>query len=144
MKLSISKEFRFEASHVLPLHPGACSRLHGHSWVLKVTVDGEVDRETGFVVDFGELRACVMGNVIDLVDHQHLGQGLVLMRGEEDLQDAVFEEDFYPSSENLVMKFVEILREPIRDLGEGVELLAVELQETCTSAARWQRQEGKY
>jgi queuosine biosynthesis protein QueD len=68
----LRKTFRFEASHLLPKHPGKCSRLHGHSWVLHVETEGKVNQDTGLVMDYGEISAAVKPLVDDL-DHRHLG-----------------------------------------------------------------------
>lgn len=137
MTLLISKEFTFEASHVLPRHPGKCARLHGHSWKLRIGVEGEVDRETGFVLDYAVLKTCVQVNVIDLLDHQHLGAGHVLCGEDENGFLAAFGPVFYPSSENLVGAIVRILQPLIPELRKGVTLAEVSLDETCTSRATW-------
>lgn len=54
-------EFRFEAAHQLPRVPPEhmCARLHGHSYFVKVTVSGTVNAQTGWVMDFGELKAAI-------------------------------------------------------------------------------------
>lgn len=70
--MKLTKTFRFEASHVLPKHPGKCSRLHGHSWVLHVSVEGPINKETGFVQDFAEISTIVKP-LIERLDHHHLG-----------------------------------------------------------------------
>jgi 6-pyruvoyltetrahydropterin/6-carboxytetrahydropterin synthase len=73
--LRIRKRFSFEAAHVLPHHTGKCSRLHGHSYRLDVTVDGPLQTAgpaTGMVVDFDELAQVVRGTVIDALDHRSL------------------------------------------------------------------------
>jgi 6-pyruvoyltetrahydropterin/6-carboxytetrahydropterin synthase len=71
----IRKQFAFEAAHVLPHHQGKCSRLHGHSYRLDVSVAGPLQSEgpaTGMVVDFDELARIVRAVVIDALDHTHL------------------------------------------------------------------------
>jgi 6-pyruvoyltetrahydropterin/6-carboxytetrahydropterin synthase len=71
----IRKQFAFEAAHVLPHHQGKCSRLHGHSYRLDVSVSGPLQSEgpaTGMVVDFDELARIVRASVIDALDHRHL------------------------------------------------------------------------
>lgn len=68
----LKKLFRFEASHRLPFHGGKCARLHGHSWVLEVELEGPLDPSTGFVVDFADIKSAVQP-VIDELDHRHLG-----------------------------------------------------------------------
>jgi 6-pyruvoyltetrahydropterin/6-carboxytetrahydropterin synthase len=73
--VKIRKQFAFEAAHVLPYHAGKCSRLHGHSYRLDVTVTGTLQTEgpaTGMVVDFDELARIVRGSVVEKLDHTHL------------------------------------------------------------------------
>lgn len=71
----IRKQFAFEAAHVLPHHPGKCSRLHGHSYRLDVAVAGPLQPAgpaAGMVVDFDELARIVRATVVDALDHRHL------------------------------------------------------------------------
>jgi len=73
--VQIRKQFAFEAAHVLPHHQGKCSRLHGHSYRLDVSVAGPLQKDgpaTGMVVDFDELARIVRASVIDALDHRHL------------------------------------------------------------------------
>jgi 6-pyruvoyltetrahydropterin/6-carboxytetrahydropterin synthase len=144
-RLTLTKTFRFEASHVLPKHPGKCSRLHGHSWVLDVTVDGPLNEQTGFVVDYGELKAVVEDYIISKVDHYHLGYGWVRLVDSDHQRTnttcLILGDKFYPSSENLVIAFAEILRGPIQALRMGVDLLKLTLHETCTCECTWIREE---
>lgn len=69
--MKISKEFEFEAAHVLPWHKGQCGRMHGHSYKLQVDVAGPIDGN-GVVVDFSELSAIVKKEIVDKYDHQLL------------------------------------------------------------------------
>jgi 6-pyruvoyltetrahydropterin/6-carboxytetrahydropterin synthase len=59
--MRIYKEFLFEAAHFLPSappgHPN--SRVHGHSFRARVTIDGEPSAKTGIVLHFDELEAAV-------------------------------------------------------------------------------------
>jgi 6-pyruvoyltetrahydropterin/6-carboxytetrahydropterin synthase len=73
--MQVRKTFRFEAAHVLPRHPGKCSRLHGHSYSLEVAVDGPLQAEgpaEGMVVDFDEVDKIVRDVVIERLDHASL------------------------------------------------------------------------
>lgn len=70
--MKIRREFRFESSHQLPRHPGACARLHGHSYRLTVEVEGPVDAESGMVLDFDELDRLINSHLLAQVDHRHL------------------------------------------------------------------------
>jgi 6-pyruvoyltetrahydropterin/6-carboxytetrahydropterin synthase len=139
------KIFRFEASHILPRHPGKCSRLHGHSWVLKVSVSGEINEDTGFVMDFYDINRSV-GSVIDRLDHHHLGQWEFLegnlptsKRMEDVIQHKVLDMDvsFYPSSENLIVWIAGQLGWP----DPCIPWSRLELNETCTSGCILTREE---
>ena len=71
--MRVYKEFTFEAAHLLPSappgHPNA--RVHGHSFRVRVTVDGEPNDETGVVVRFDDLEAA-MKDARDALDHRFL------------------------------------------------------------------------
>ena len=71
--MRVYKEFTFEAAHLLPSaapgHPNA--RVHGHSFRVRVTVDGEPNDETGVVVHFDDLGAA-MEDARAALDHRFL------------------------------------------------------------------------
>jgi 6-pyruvoyltetrahydropterin/6-carboxytetrahydropterin synthase len=75
MFVQIRKQFAFESAHVLPHHTGKCSRLHGHSYRLDVTIEGPLQDDgpaTGMVVDFDELSRVVRAGIIEALDHRFL------------------------------------------------------------------------
>ena len=154
MKLTIGKEFKFSASHILPKHPGKCSNLHGHNWKLRVYVIGEVDKETGFVVDYGEINESV-DPIINALDHKHLGQWL---QSDPDIQKCIptnidfvtsscktshavltLPNDFYPSSENLLVWIGDQLLN--HKLGKSLGWSKLELDETDTVCCALTREE---
>ena len=55
---------------------GKCANLngHGHNYTLEVTVKGEIDATTGFVVDLKELKNILNREVVDAMDHRHLNK----------------------------------------------------------------------
>ena len=55
---------------------GKCANLngHGHNYTLEVTVKGEVNPKTGFVVDLKELKEILNREVIEALDHRHLNK----------------------------------------------------------------------
>ncbi len=55
---------------------GKCSNLngHGHNYTLEVTVKGEIDPQTGFVIDLKELKDILNREVLDAMDHRHLNK----------------------------------------------------------------------
>lgn len=68
MKARITKTFTFDAGHRLMLHPGLCNNLHGHTYRLEVSLSGEMNPETGMVMDFKHLKDLV-NKRIELMDH---------------------------------------------------------------------------
>ncbi len=67
----VSKEFSFDSAHFLTKYHGKCERLHGHTYRLRVTVEGPI-QEDGMVMDFVLLKKLVKDRVVDRYDHQHL------------------------------------------------------------------------
>ena len=55
---------------------GKCANRngHGHNYTLEVTVKGEVDAQTGFVMDLKELKHVLEREVLDALDHRHLNK----------------------------------------------------------------------
>jgi len=56
--------------------PCANPHGHGHNYLLEVSVEGEVDPETGFCVDLGALDRVLREEVVDRLDHQHLNHAV--------------------------------------------------------------------
>lgn len=72
---SVTRRFTFEASHQLLWHPGKCAKLHGHSYVLDVTIEGPLNTN-GIVIDFGDIKTTVTEHVLNDYDHRHLNEFL--------------------------------------------------------------------
>ncbi|MCG8416676.1 MAG: 6-carboxytetrahydropterin synthase QueD [Proteobacteria bacterium] len=75
MRCQLVREYRFEAAHRLPRVPPQhkCSRVHGHSYRVTVVLEGEVDAETGWLVDFADIDTQV-DPVIGRLDHRFLNE----------------------------------------------------------------------
>lgn len=112
----VSKEFRFEASHILPQHPGKCRNLHGHSWRVVVEVDGDLDPRTNFLLDFYELGQ-LMNPLIECLDHTHLNYLLP-----------------YPTSEVLALALMNVLKDLECFSIQAVTIRVSETQKTWASA----------
>jgi 6-pyruvoyltetrahydropterin/6-carboxytetrahydropterin synthase len=71
----IYREFTFEAAHRLPNVPNGhkCNRLHGHSYRVEVHVTGAVGEDTGWVQDFGDIKAAFKP-LEDQLDHNYLNE----------------------------------------------------------------------
>lgn len=122
MTTEIFREFGFESAHSLPNVPEGhkCARMHGHSFRVRVSVAGAVGAESGWVMDFAELKAAVQPT-IDALDHRVLND----LDGLDN-----------PTSE-VVARWI---WNRIADDLPG--LAAVEVRETCTSGCIY-RGEGR-
>lgn len=111
--MEIFKEFTFEAAHRLPNVPEGhkCSRLHGHSFKVTICVEGDVDSQAGWVMDFGEIKAAFKP-LYDRLDHYYLNE----IEGLEN-----------PTSENLA-RWIWVRLQPALP---GLSRIIV--NETCTS-----------
>ena len=73
--MRIVKSMSFDAAHFLDHDPEArpYARLHGHSFVMEIAIEGEPQDETGWVVDFGEVAEAMQG-LHDALDHRLLNE----------------------------------------------------------------------
>lgn len=73
MKIEITKTYRFEAAHSLPLLPKdhKCHNLHGHSYEILVGVRGELEPTLGWVQDYAAI-SCYVAPLIEQLDHKNL------------------------------------------------------------------------
>ncbi|HEV7668385.1 MAG TPA: 6-carboxytetrahydropterin synthase [Thermoanaerobaculia bacterium] len=136
MPIRLERRFRFSASHLYRRSEwseeenrrrfGKCANLpgHGHNYRLFITVTGEIDPATGFVVDLGALDQILATRVVDVLDHQHLNSAL------PEFADG----GAIPSSENLLLWIVGRLDGA---LPEGVTLAKLRLEEDEDLAAEW-------
>ncbi|HET6840890.1 MAG TPA: 6-carboxytetrahydropterin synthase [Candidatus Angelobacter sp.] len=83
---------------------GKCSNLngHGHNYTLEVTVKGEVDARSGFVVDLKELKDVMHSEVIDAMDHRFLNKEIAEFR------------DRIPTTENIAISIWNRLQPKLR------------------------------
>jgi 6-pyruvoyltetrahydropterin/6-carboxytetrahydropterin synthase len=70
----VTKKFTFDSAHKLINYKGKCKNLHGHTYSLYVTIEGEVDKKSGMVIDFNLIKSTVNEKVIDILDHQMLNE----------------------------------------------------------------------
>ncbi|AWN39638.1 6-carboxytetrahydropterin synthase QueD [Methylobacterium durans] len=73
--MKITQAFTFEAAHRLPNVPAThrCHRMHGHSYRVELTVEGEVDPQTGWIVDFYDMER-VFAPILARLDHHTLNE----------------------------------------------------------------------
>lgn len=65
--MKIAKEFSWEMSHRLPFHKGPCKNIHGHSYKLRLGLEGETTSE-GMILDFYNLEL-ILKPLLESLDH---------------------------------------------------------------------------
>jgi 6-pyruvoyltetrahydropterin/6-carboxytetrahydropterin synthase len=115
--MELFKEFTFEAAHLLPHVPAGhkCARLHGHSFAVRIVVEGVVNEDSGWVMDFAAIGEAFKPIWIQL-DHYYLND----IDGLEN-----------PTSENVARWIWQRLK-PLLP-----ELCRIEIRETCTSGCSY-------
>jgi 6-pyruvoyltetrahydropterin/6-carboxytetrahydropterin synthase len=124
----ITRRERFNAAHRL-FKPdfsdeknlevfGKCSNpnWHGHNYTLFVTVKGEIDPATGFLVNLKDLSELINMLVIDKLDHRNINLEVDFMQG------------ILASTENIAVGIWNELKEPV--IGLGAQLFKIKLHET--------------
>lgn len=71
--MEIFKQFTFDSAHFLPHAPPGhkCREMHGHTYRLVVYIEGDLDKEIGWVMDFADVKR-VIDPVVKSIDHQLL------------------------------------------------------------------------
>jgi 6-pyruvoyltetrahydropterin/6-carboxytetrahydropterin synthase len=75
MRTRLERLYRFEAAHFLPKVPAGhkCARMHGHSYEIEVAIEGEIEPERGWLMDFASIDDHVIP-IIKQLDHQVLNE----------------------------------------------------------------------
>ncbi|MDA9258550.1 6-carboxytetrahydropterin synthase QueD [Gammaproteobacteria bacterium] len=114
--MKIFKEFTFEAAHKLPLVPSThkCSNLHGHSFRVKISLEGPLT-EMGWIMDFSDVKK-ICSPYIEILDHSYLNEIDGLSN---------------PTSENIAIWLWQKLKEPLPSL------FSIAVMETCNSGCEY-------
>jgi 6-pyruvoyltetrahydropterin/6-carboxytetrahydropterin synthase len=108
---------------------GLCTNpnWHGHNYVLEVTVAGQPDPDTGYVMDLAQLKKILHAAVVDRCDHKNLNTDVDFLR------------EIIPSTENLVIAFWNEI-EPRLPVGK---LHCVRLYETPRNFVEYRGPDGR-
>ena len=107
---------------------GKCNNpnWHGHNYQIEVTVAGEPNPETGYVIDLGKLKSIIRNRILEPCDHTNLNL------------EVSFLENVIPTTENLVQAFFEQLEEDVNETAYGdSKLYSVRLYETERNIAEY-------
>ena len=124
----ITKEYKFCAAHQYWNNNwskeenldvfGKDVKIHGHNYILRVTVSGKINHDSGFLVDLKWLNTIIEDKIIDVLDHSQIDKDISYFR------------DKTPSTENLVVFIWNILNPYFDD--KTSELHKIFLRETPT------------
>jgi len=73
---TVWKRITIDAAHFLPGYLGPCARLHGHTYVVELGIEGFIDKTTGMVVDMTHLHQFLKNFVGNKYDHSCLNDSL--------------------------------------------------------------------
>tara|TARA_B100000029_G_scaffold3580_1_gene4266 strand:- start:895 stop:1305 length:411 start_codon:yes stop_codon:yes gene_type:complete len=123
----ITKQFKFCAAHKY-WNPswdenknyavfGDDVKVHGHNYVLDITITGPINPDSGFIFDIQELKTIVEKNVLNKLDHSQIQEDIQWFEGKQ------------PSTENLVLFIWESIVSHIKN---PAKLYKIKLRETPT------------
>ncbi|MDD3878115.1 MAG: 6-carboxytetrahydropterin synthase [Bacteroidales bacterium] len=104
---------------------GLCSNplWHGHNYILQVTVKGEINPQTGFLINLKELSKIIKEKIISKIDHKNMNLEVDFMKG------------LLPSTENLTVAIWNELKEPL--MISGCILHSIKVFETENNYAEY-------
>ena len=94
---------------------GKCYELHGHNYELFVTVTGNINKISGFIIDIKDLKQIIENKIIKKLDHSYIN-------------DVDFMKDKIATTENLCVSIWNEIEKPIKQLGG--KLYKIKIQET--------------
>jgi 6-pyruvoyltetrahydropterin/6-carboxytetrahydropterin synthase len=137
--MRITRRLEFDAGHRIPDHASQCRHLHGHRYVIEISLEGRVidapgSATNGMVMDFGEIKRIAWEKVVSQWDHAFLvwredTRVLEFLASLPDHKTVVL--DMVPTAENLAATAFRILDAAYRDTcGNALHLEQVRLFET--------------
>ena len=140
--ISVTRRLEFDAGHRIPDHRSQCRNLHGHRYVLEITLTGDVvqapgESDNGMLMDFSEIKQIAKQHIVDVWDHAFLVyEGDAAVRGFLDTlpghKTVVL--DRIPTAENLAAIVFETLAPHYHGhYGAELRLTRVRLCETPTA-----------
>ncbi|HSC54506.1 MAG TPA: 6-carboxytetrahydropterin synthase [Phnomibacter sp.] len=138
--LRVTKIFRFETAHAINGYNGSCRHIHGHSYVLHVTVQPATPADDflpppGFVIDFKDLKAVVQESVFNRFDHRIiLSEAYIQLHPNLAQLQNLEVWPMEPTAENILLQVKASLQ---KQLPADVILSALKIYETADSYAEW-------
>lgn len=137
--MQITRRLEFDAGHRIPDHQSQCRHLHGHRYAIEITLAGDIieaagQPHNGMVMDFSEVKAIAMRQVVDRWDHAFLvwrGDSAIVefLSRLPDHKTVILES--VPTAENLARIAFQLLDPAYRDTyGNHLHLERVRIFET--------------
>ncbi len=111
--MQLYKKFSFDSAHYLPNLPDGhkCKRMHGHTFYVKIFVEGSINTKIGWVIDFAEIKE-IFDPILRQLDH-------TVLNDIEGLEN--------PTSENLAIWIWDRIKPQLPILSKVI------ISENCTS-----------
>jgi 6-pyruvoyltetrahydropterin/6-carboxytetrahydropterin synthase len=144
---TITKEFSFDAAHMLAGHDGLCKNVHGHTYKVLVTLTGDKLLEEGssgegMLVDFKEMKNLLNEGIFEQLDHAFVFNQYTSCPVESRIVDVLTEADLKkyampgrPTAENMAERFYNLTKGIVLHL--GLRPVSVTVWETPTSFATY-------
>ena len=139
--MRITKAFTFDAAHRLSNYAGKCRNLHGHTYLLEITLEGKSLNNSGMLLDFGVLKKTVNGILDNFFDHK-----TILMKDDlinKKLFEAIpleynsfYMVDYNPTAENMAKDLCGRLKLVFKD----PIVSRIKLYETPTSSVEYKNE----
>lgn len=137
--IQITRRVEFDAGHRLPAHYGQCRNMHGHRYVLEVSLTGKVtdhsgESKAGMLMDFSSIKTIINEVVVSKWDHAFIvyekdTQVLNFLQSLPDHKTVVLNK--VPTVENLALEAFDLLSKYIKNKPElGLSLNHLRLYET--------------
>lgn len=124
-RVTVTKEFTFDAAHHLYEYVGKCTSLHGHTYRLSVSVSALLD-DTGLAIDFADVKRVTRECIVEPLDHRYLNAVLPAMN---------------TTAENMIVWMYEQLAPALIAVNPTARLERLVLWETPTSSVEITREE---
>jgi 6-pyruvoyltetrahydropterin/6-carboxytetrahydropterin synthase len=135
MKYIITKEFRFEAAHrLLRNYTGKCTNNHGHSWLVRLHIEGSSLDDKDMLIDFQEVKRLKQW-IDDNLDHASL------LWEEDPMLEYIRQsgQRYYITKKNPTSEHIAeiILEQAVKMFSnDRLKVACVEVNETCTTGAK--------
>ncbi len=96
---------------------GKCNNFHGHNYYIEVTLTGEPDKDSGYLMDLKILKKILLEEIVDKVDHKFLNE-VEMFKG------------IIPTTEHMTEVFWNILKPRIESESPIAKLYSIKLYET--------------